>query len=379
MLETIPKINNCSILAGYFNLTIMSRLKSQKKLKLQILGFSLVFSLIIAAQPPSGYYDKALGKSEAQLKITLYSIISSGYVTKSYDYLYTIYATSDVTSDGKVWDMYSTCTWTPGQKQCGNYSVVCDCYNREHSIPQSWFSSRSPMVSDAFHVYPTDGKVNGQRGNYPFGECANGTTLSRGKGKLGSSTFEGYSGTVFEPDDEYKGDFARTYFYFATRYENIMTTIGGESFNNAIYPAFTTWSQNLFLKWHRQDPVSQKEIVRNNAIYAHQKNRNPFIDNPELAEFIWGNQKGKAWNLTPVDEQPATSYYFSYNPSLQTVCVNIDRTSMQFSIINISGQKVKSGSIEPFAPISVSKLYPGIYFIKYESNQIKAIRKFIIQ
>ncbi len=134
--------------------------------------------------------------------------------------------------------MYSTCTWTPGVKKCGNYSVVCDCYNREHSIPQSWFNEASPMVSDAFHIYPTDGKVNGQRNNYPYGECANGTTLSGGKGKLGSCTFSGYSGTVFEPDDEYKGDFARTYFYFTTRYQNIMTSIGGDSFNKTTYPRY---------------------------------------------------------------------------------------------------------------------------------------------
>ena len=87
------------------------------------------------------------------------------------------------------------------------------------------------MVSDAFHVYPTDGKVNGQRSNFPFGECSGGTTLSGGKGRLGNSTFSGYSGTVFEPADEYKGDFARTYFYFATRYQDKMTSIGSESFN----------------------------------------------------------------------------------------------------------------------------------------------------
>ena len=243
-------------------------------MKLFILKIFWLCTVLMVAQPPAGYYNAANGKSDAQLKTTLYGIISSGYVTKSYDFLYTIYQTSDVTSDGKIWDMYSTCTWTLGQKQCGNYSNVCDCYNREHSVPQSWFGSSSPMVSDAFHVYPTDGKVNGQRGNYPFGEATNGTTLSNGKGRLGNSTFSGYTGTVFEPVDEYKGDFARTYFYFATRYENIMNTIGGESFNKTKYPAFSTWSTNLFLKWHRQDPVSQKEITRNNAIYVHQKNRN---------------------------------------------------------------------------------------------------------
>lgn len=316
------------------------------EMRLFLLSIVSTFTLLLVAQPPAPYYDSANGKSDAQLKTELYTIISAGYVTKSYDFLYTIYQTSDVTEDGKIWDMYSTCTWIPGQKECGNYKNVCDCYNREHSIPQSWFNSRSPMVSDAFHVYPTDGKVNGQRSSYPFGECTNGTTLSNGKGRLGKSTFSGYSGTVFEPVDEYKGDFARTYFYFATRYENIMTTIDGESFNNTKYPAFTTWSKDLFLKWHRQDPVSQKEITRNNAIYTYQKNRNPFIDYPELAEHIWGNRVGQPFNATSVDypylSMPTAGYQLNFGTvayqHVTTMDVNIKGHNLTGNLtLNISG------------------------------------------
>lgn len=307
-------------------------------MRLFLLSIVSTFTFLLVAQPPAAYYDRANGKSDAQLKTELHAIISAGYVTKSYDFLYTIYQTSDVTEDGKVWDMYSTCTWIPEQKKCGSYKNVCDCYNREHSVPQSWFSSRSPMVSDAFHVYPTDGKVNGQRSSYPFGECANGTTLSNGKGRLGKSTFSGYSGTVFEPVDEYKGDFARTYFYFATRYENIMTTIGGESFNNTKYPAFTTWSKELFLKWHRQDPVSQKEITRNNVIYMYQKNRNPFIDYPELAEYIWGNRMGQSFRVenenNPYLSMPATGYQVNFG----TVAYqHITTTEMSIKGHNLNG------------------------------------------
>lgn len=122
---------------------------------------------------------------------------------------------------------------TVSKEQCGQYSTLGDCYNREHSFPKSWFNDDSPMVSDAFHIYPTDGKVNSQRNNYPYGECANGTTLSpNGKvkalGKLGTSTFPGYSGTVFEPDDEYKGDFARSYFYMALD-TTILSPVGNQT------------------------------------------------------------------------------------------------------------------------------------------------------
>ncbi|MFV0392365.1 MAG: endonuclease [Paludibacteraceae bacterium] len=258
----------------------------------------ILLSFVSIGQEPTNYYSVAEGKTNATLKSTLYGIISSNYKTNSYDYLYTIYETSDKTTSGNVWDMYSTCTWNFGQKQCGNYSGICDCFNREHSVPQSWFNSNSPMVSDAFHIYPTDGKVNGIRSNYPFGETNALPIGGKGLGKLGTSSFPGYTGTVFEPVDEYKGDFARSYFYFATRYENIMTTIDGASFNQTVYPALSDWSVNLFLKWHRQDPVSQKERDRNNAIYVHQRNRNPFIDHPELAEYIWGNKMGTAWTIS---------------------------------------------------------------------------------
>jgi len=344
-----------------------------------ILFFVLIIAQLLVAQPPAGYYYPANGKADAQLKTTLHGIILADYQQQTYNFLYTIFQSSDITSDGKVWDMYSHCTWTYGVKQCGNYQTVCDCYNREHSIPASWFGNAYPMYSDAFHIYPTDGRVNGQRSNYPFGECANGTTLTNGKGRLGNSTFSGYSGTVFEPVDEYKGDFARTYFYFATRYENIMTTIGGESFNETKYPSFSTWSKNLFLKWHRQDPVSQKEITRNNVIYTYQNNRNPFIDHPELAEYIWGDKVGTTWESTALVDNPESAVHFSFDSETKTIKLNINNAPMRYTIISISGQLIKSGTVEPFKSISVSTIYDGLYFIKFESDQIKAIRKFIIQ
>lgn len=338
----------------------------------------LFFPLLTYAQPKAGYYDTAVGKADAALKTQLYSIISSGYITNSYTYLYTIYDTSDVTSTGNVWDMYSTCTWTPGVKKCGNYSTVCDCYNREHSIPQSWFNEASPMVSDAFHIYPTDGKVNGQRSNYPFGECANGISLSKGLGKLGSSTFTGYSGTVFEPVDDYKGDFARTYFYFATRYQNIMTTIGGESFNNTTYPSLSEWSVNLFLKWHRQDPVSEKETIRNNAVEVHQHNRNPYIDYPMLAEYIWGTKKGELWSFTSgIDE---LKIEFSVWPGIAQNVLNItcDETEIFYRIFDLNGQLVGSSVLDISKKIALNDLQNGMYLIQLQSENKKSIQKFII-
>jgi len=350
-----------------------------KQRKLTIVVWALITLVFVTtAQPPAGYYQSATGKNGAQLKTTLYGIISAGYQERSYDFLYTIFRESDITADGKIWDMYSTCTWTYGTKQCGNYSTVCDCYNREHSIPASWFNDRYPMYSDAFHLYPTDGRVNGQRSNFPFGECAGGVTLSRGKGRLGSSTFSGFTGTVFEPDDEFKGDFARTYFYFATRYENIMVSgISGASFNNTTYPSFSNWSRELFLKWHRNDPVSQKEITRNNVIYTYQKNRNPFIDHPELAEHIWGNMVSTPWTTASVDNPQELSIRFQFNPVQKTIVFSAG-APVQFRILNVSGQTIRSGRVAALQELSVAAMAPGMYLIRFETDQLRAVRKFII-
>ena len=251
------------------------------------------------AAAPAGYYSSCEGKGGATLLTALNAKIGP-HTTVSYKNLYTVYKQSDVDAQGKIWDMYSTKRWSVSDPKCGNYSYVGDCYNREHSFPKSWFDDATPMYSDAYHIYPTDGKVNGQRSNFPYGECANGITLpSHGGvdalGKLGKSTFPGYTGTVFEPVDDYKGDFARTYFYMAACYNDKIATWHSDMLASNRYPVFSSWALDLLLKWHRMDPVSDKEIKRNEAVSSFQKNRNPFIDHPEMVEYIWGSKKDSQW------------------------------------------------------------------------------------
>ena len=247
----------------------------------------------------------------------------------SYDGLWTAYQTTDVYpldstgKAGKIWDMYSDCLFTPtgkgDGKQCGTYSSVCDCFNREHSLPKSWFNEKKPAYYDLGHIVPTDGKVNGMRSNNVFGECASGYT-TWGTGKLGkakavttmnvkgSSTITTtFTGTAFEPADKYKGDFARMYMYMVIRYKpgnsnSVDLAAAGEGrtmFNSTdTNYGLTDYSIALLMKWHRQDPVSQKEIDRNNGMETTQGNRNPFIDYPCLAEYLWGNKAGQAVTLS---------------------------------------------------------------------------------
>ena len=254
------------------------------------------------AQIPTGYYDGTSGLTGAALKTKLSQIITNGHSDKGYVGLWTGYKTTDIDknyeNDGSILDMYSenpTGTdpykFTVSTDQCGSYSIEGDCYNREHVVPQSLFSKSSPMVSDIHFIRATDGKVNGMRSNYPFGTVSSPSFTSKNGSKLGPSTSTGYTATVFEPIDEFKGDIARMIFYFVTRYESKLSTFtSGGMLGNTAYPGLQTWEQNVLLAWAAQDPVSPAEINRNNAAYTFQGNRNPYIDHPEWVQAVWGTQ-----------------------------------------------------------------------------------------
>ena len=266
------------------------------------------------------YYKDIDGKSGKSLFDAVQKVTKLGYSSLGYDGLWGAYKKTDIRDNGKIWDMYSDCSWTVGSDQCGSYNNECDCYNREHSIPKSWFGgSKSGPGCDIFQVVPTDGYVNNRRSNYAFGEVSSASYTYDGA-KLGSAksititggntiagntgTSVSCSGTVFEPRDEYKGDFARGYFgtmiKWAGDYQAFTSDDGGKMFSsnyNTGSFGLTKYGVALLMKWHRQDPISQKEIDRNNGIQETQGNRNPFIDYPYLAEYIWGEKAGETLNL----------------------------------------------------------------------------------
>ena len=297
-----------------------------KRIILTCLVFILTLSAIAKSVTPAAslptYYKDINGKSGKSLFDAVHVVSKVGYSSLGYSGLWTAYKTTDVRDNGKIWDMYSDCSWTVGSDQCGGYSNECDCYNREHSIPKSWFGgSESGPGCDIFQVVPTDGYVNNRRSNYAFGEVSSASYTYDGA-KLGSAknititggnTIAGNtgvsvscSGTVFEPRDEYKGDFARGYFGTMIKWANgdytAFTTGDGSKIFSSNYSTgafgLTKYGVALLMKWHRQDPVSQKEIDRNNGIQQTQGNRNPFIDYPYLAEYIWGEKAGETLDLS---------------------------------------------------------------------------------
>ncbi|KMQ67668.1 endonuclease I [Chryseobacterium sp. FH2] len=266
----------------------------------------MIFAFINAFSQtaPATYYDGTAGLSGIALKNKLNEIITNGHQAKTYNGLWTAYQTTDrdyfYENDGTILDIYSEkpngpdpYNYTIVVNQCGNYTTEGNCYNREHIVPQSLFAEASPMVADVNFIRATDGKVNGMRSNYPFGKVGTTSFTSLNGSKLGTSISPGYSGIVFEPIDEFKGDVARMILYFVTRYQNQLGNFTsangtGDMLGTSAFPGLQTWELNQLLTWHAQDPVSAAEISRNAATYAYQQNKNPFIDHPEFVELIWG-------------------------------------------------------------------------------------------
>lgn len=269
---------------------------------------------------PAGYYSAATGLTCSFLKTALSSIITTGMTPKTYGNLWTEYLVSDIKprevgagSANVIWDIYSDnpsgtdpYNFIPGtvasggqQDNGGAAATEGVLYNREHSVPQSWFgaSAASGSIgpeSDYFHIFPTDKVVNAARSNYIYGVVNAPTFTSLNGGKLGANTATGLTGaTAFEPIDSFKGDVARAFFYFVTRYQSNMSawealsTEGNLAFDGTTWPSVELPYLQMMINWHNLDPVSQKEINRNNTGYLFQGNRNPFVDHPEYVNQVW--------------------------------------------------------------------------------------------
>lgn len=289
------------------------------------------------AQIPNGYYDTATGSGYA-LKTQLYNIINNQN-DQGYNAMDNFFLSNDLDqyyeNDNTILDIYSEhpmgadpYNFNPQVDECGNYTGEGDCYSKEHVIPRSVFNDANPMDGDAHNLLPVDGRVNGFRGSFPMGRVdynnlasQNGISNPTQNGsKLGdnlnSGYSSGYSGTVFEPIDEFKGDIARIYFYFATRYQNQISNWSAFAmFNGSSDQVFETAFLNILLEWHSIDPVSQKEVDRNNAIYDHQGNRNPFIDTPSYVTAIWNPQQDNQNPSVPTN-------LVASNPTATSVSLN---------------------------------------------------------
>lgn len=269
-----------------------------------LLGLALFLSFLVAHGAYStGYYDRMDGKRREALKRAVRECVET-HKRLGYSALPDYWQYSDVypeLTDGcrRWWDMYSDAVYLILEDQTARQSFSANKMQREHSVPKSWWKKNgdveyTPAYSDLWNLYPSDGTANREKSNYPFGPCATTVTavsFYNGVSKVGIplAGYGGGSAKVFEPADEYKGDFARSIFYMACVYSDLEWVVN-YMFRQEDYPTLAGWAVNMLLQWARQDGVSQKEIDRNNAVEQSQGNRNPFIDFPELAEYIWGRR-----------------------------------------------------------------------------------------
>ncbi|MCQ2283513.1 MAG: endonuclease [Bacteroidales bacterium] len=357
-------------------------------MRYRLITILMLFSMLLSAQAPAGYYQNAANKKGYALRCALYSIVKN-HSSLSYSDLWGAFYTTDKNpANNKVWDIYSdnpngntAYYFNFGTDQCGNYSSEGDCYNREHSIPKSWFNDAAPMYTDLFHIYPTDGWVNNKRGNMPLGEVNNPSWSSTNGSKVGPCTTAGHSGTVFEPNDAYKGDLARSYFYFTVCYMDKNLGYEQSMFSGG---SLQPWALAMLIRWHNEDPVSQKEIDRNNAIYAIQHNRNPFIDYPELVGKIFGSDSVNVFNPTGIDDWDISKCCQVYpNPARDKVSVVLSAdvfAPVTFQLLNMMGQVMmqeiqESGDIHT---LDVSALPEGIYILRAQTDKYHIHKKIII-
>lgn len=299
-----------------------------------------IFSLL--ADMPRDYYPNSLeGKNGAELKTELHNLLKNHtrlpYGSRDYNQIactWTVFKKSDVRPNGKVWDMYSNNSYN-----FSNGTGATKGMNIEHSVPKSWWGdaydeTATPLTRfkydgsyDLHHLTPSDAAANTAKSNYPLGEVDS-PLFDNGVTKVGTGQANGRATNLFEPADEYKGDFARMYLYFVTCYQDYSWKSSALfMFAQNSYPTLNAYGQSLLLKWHRQDPVSQKEIDRNNAVYSFQGNRNPFIDYPNMVEYIWGD---------------STNYEFSFSgQSTSAPSISISNDKIEFGYIGTETSKDK--------------------------------------
>lgn len=380
--------------------------------KIKMLFISLLLFGFSFGQIPSGYYNGTEGLEGFTLKTKLFNIIKD-FNVQSYNALKDLYQSNNskngfkdkyYENDGTVLDVYSEnpdgsdpYNFNPGSAM-GSGGSEGDAFNREHLIPQSYFNEALPMKSDAFHIWPTDSKVNGWRDNFAHGNVANAnsaTPCNSGASNMPCKTKNGSlkgkfvnnsSITVFEPIDEFKGDIARAYFYFATCYQNKMSSFYNLSnagvkfmFDGSNDKAFSEPFLQMLIQWHIMDPVSQREKDINDLIYyTHQGNRNPYIDHPEFVQQIWGGDM--AVNDFDYHQPNALLTWVSPNKEVTVKLAKNNTTIDKLSVFDANGRLVKVvNNTAKNEMIKFNLIQNGIYIIKAEGAHLERNARIIVK
>ena len=331
---------------------------------------------LVSSTAPDGYYDSLEGKSGAVLKQALQDIIANPATVHAHNYgdVETIIKKADQnpSNSNQVWLMY---TEVPRSKlDIQETGINTGKWNREHIYPQSrggyangtesipdginiWLPTDANDIlaghADAHHIRPEDGPENSSRGNKDYGEYLGPT------GNQGS----------------WRGDVARAVFYMAVRY-NVLSVVNGN-------PANSTVGQlgdlALLLQWNQTDPKDDFEMNRNNYIYTWQVNRNPFIDYPSLADYIWGANADQPWFSSLSTDQFTEGQIIMYpNPANNFLVFSGIQNESKVTICNLTGAQLIDVIVDNKTRLPIS-LSTGIYLVKISSQSKTTVKKLIVK
>lgn len=304
-------------------------------MKKLILSIFWLIAIYVFADIPPGYYDSAQGLNGEALKSALHNIIK-GHTEYSYSTVWTILQESDEDPNNHNNVILLYTGWSYSKNNHGGSSSQ---WNREHVWAKSHgnFGTGMGPGTDAHHLRPTDVSVNGRRGNLDFDN--GGTEYIDGDGATGCNV----DSDSWEPRDAVKGDVARMIFYMAVRYEGDngepdleMVDNTNSSPNGQPYMG----KMSTLLQWNHQDPPDDFERHRNDVIYSDwQHNRNPFVDNPNFAAWIW---EGQAADENSISLSPITisAYPNPFNPQTSLLFSSAYTTDAKLAIYNLKGEKV---------------------------------------
>jgi hypothetical protein len=323
---------------------------------------------------PSDYFESLNGESGLDLSQAIQDIIAEEGVVKIHTYadIIDILKSADQSprNSNEVWLAYREESRPKYLYQLSSSGT--GFWNREHVYPRSrggffsieddeiatginqWWVTNADSLrhanSDAHGLRATDANENSSRGNQHFGE------YTGPEGTLGS----------------FRGDIARAVFYLSMRFNDLSVVDG--------FPENTGQLGDLqtLLQWHLDDPVDDFEMNRNNIVYTWQNNRNPFIDYPELANYIWGNNQGEVWNQPLSITQNITEEISIYpNPASSYIQLQGISNDSLIQLYSMTGKKVLETKVNSEDPIPLN-LSTGVYLVRVMSDSKVITKKLII-
>jgi hypothetical protein len=343
---------------------------------------------IVSPTIPSGYYDSLEGLSGSSLKQAIQDIIANPSVVRLHSYadIWDIIRTADQNpvNSNQVWCMYIESPMAKLDQQVG--SSIVGKWNREHIFCQSrggfevsnndsadginlWSSTSAASVvdgvSDAHHIRVENGQENSSRNNKNYGIVASATVYTGPPNTQGS----------------WHGDVARALFYMAVRFNGLNVVNGDPS---EYLPSTTTASGNIgdlatLLNWNNTDPRDDYEMNRNNYIYTWQMNRNPFIDYPLLANYVFGANYGQQWFSSLSNQSQNLSRVVVYpNPAKDYLVISGLDGNATAEVFTITGQLIQRIEFENEIKLNLN-CKAGVYLVKITNGSQIITKKIIVK